>query len=183
MKYLLILLFSLSLSASSFYQQGLDYLNGKIGAKEITITVKNCPYERCNDGRTGVSTQKVKLINNGLAIAMFSKAIKEEQSIKAAEKMLIILSKQADYKNKKMDPILEKRLLKKYGLSKEQYISLVKQAIHFLIKKNKCSGYYWLKEFGNGFVYDNDKYVFKNIKDASSICEKDNDNFYKMLMK
>lgn len=184
-KYILTMaMFCSIIEASSYYSKANEAMNGKIGEKERIITIPNCPYERCKGtNMSGSSKVKVVLKNYGLAISYYLESIEKENNSKAAEELLSFLSKQINYKEKEPSKLLVKMFKKTTGLSLNNYKNIVKTTILFLIKKNKCSGYYWLKEYSKGFVYkvNDNKHIKEKLKLGKQICEKDNSSFFSIM--
>jgi len=174
MKKTLFLILTSILSASN-YDQAILILDGKKDVIKKDIIVKNCPYERCDDGRKGFAKKTIIKTDKGKAFHLLLQEMNNgDKKELAALKILSLLSKSLNYKSQNPSDFLLKILKKDYDIGKDGYKKIIKKAINILKDKNYCSGYYWEREFSKGFVGG----VYKKPKN----CEVLKTEFYKNML-
>ena len=187
MVFFIIFLLSNTLKADDrFYHLAKEYLSGKKGAIEVKKSIKNCPYERCNQLATtinaNVKTIIVKKPNIKKAIYYLKKSFKEYKNLNSAKLLYKELKKRIDYRSKIADSYVKELGEKELGMSYKEYFLLAKEALLFLKEHNDCYGVFeYASWYYHGYFGEKrDKNIAKKyfIK-TKEVC-KQKSIFYKM---
>lgn len=184
-RYLVALTMIISIvSADSLFEKANRVMIGEESPIIKEITVNNCPYDRCTNKKKGFSKIKVTLSNQSKAIALYLESMRTEGEYRSAMAILSFLSKQIDYTASKPNKFLLKQLKKNIGLDQASYANIVKEAISFLLKQERCVGFYWLAKYSkSGFVYENTAGIPELLEKGKSVCESSEDSLYSLIYK
>jgi len=164
--FILILLFINIAYSDESYEKAMMYLNGEIGTTSISKTVPRCPYEKCDTSKT----YKIVKKDTKEAYRILKKVHKED--LRASMKALTILLKQIDYKSKKYDSYLLKKLEQNYALNEKQYKKDVILFLNALMgssnKEYLCEAYFLLYKANKNAYFG----LEKNLDEAENMRRK-----------
>ena len=177
---------STSLKMDKNFKLGVEYLKGKIGAKIIEKTIKNCPYARCDQLATfvnkNIKTIAVKKPDIKKAILYLKKSFIENKNPNAAFLLYLELKKRIDYRSKIVDDFFVQLGEKEVGMKYDDYFKLAKNALIFLKDRGDCKALFEYAEwFYKGYFNENKdiKKAYKYFQKALEVCPK-NSLTYKM---
>jgi hypothetical protein len=169
------------------YIEGVLYIEGNKGFDVLTKKISNCPYDKCkmadiDQTQFGTKNIEIKKPDFKKAIELLSISSESGNPL-AAEKLLDFLTKRVDYKSKKQNGYLVKKLKEDTGLNIQEYIVLVNKTVKEGIKTHKSC----FSEFLGAELYErgalrNEKdlsLALKHYQNAEAICP--SNNLFKML--
>ncbi len=153
--FMLLLLPSQKLTASQWqtdpdYQRAMAYMEGKIGTKESTKTIKNCPYAKCDKVADrvdrNIKTINIKTKNYPRMVAHFIKSLDKGNPL-AAKALAKFLIGRIDYRSKVSDPTLIKIGERDTGMAYKAYLKVAQRALTLAAKEGDCYSMYKLAQF------------------------------------
>ena len=196
---LLFVLFNINLNAEQInrdihlsdknYIEGMMYLKGEKGVKNIIKQINNCPYAKCRksdvseDNILATIEIKVQKPNYKIAIRKLHKAVKNGNFL-AADKLTSFLIKNLNYKSKTPNEYLLKLMYRDLGLDYRAYKSMLRDGLEIGSRSKGCvSAYVYGQVYKNGYlgIAKDSKKAMKLFVKTSENCPKD--NFYSLLVR